>query len=278
MNKIIEPNSKETSSYLLCTENLCNFYSKRKKNKYLLFSSVGDNTTFFKHWLSDNKNYDIAIVYYGDNNENYNKYCELVDFIEMNKGSKFQNFYYYYNKHKDFLLNTYDYFFIVDDDIIINTKNINKLFDLSNKYQFWISQPAFKDESKISHNVTRQQNNNLYRYTNFIEVNTPVISNNILDKLMVAYDPELIGWGIDYLFIQTLGLDHKDKYAIIDSIPCINPYDDKKPLFNKRTNEYNRELHLIPDVHRRDKIWYKIADKLNMKKEYEGKTHKCILL
>lgn len=278
MNKIIEPTSNNDSSYLLCTENLCNFYSKRKKNKYLLFSSVGDNTTFFKHWVSANKNYDVAIVYYGDNNENYNKYCELVDFIESNKGSKFQNFYYYYNKHKEFLLNTYDYFFIVDDDIIIDTKNINKLFDLSNKYQFWISQPAFKHESKLSHNVTKQQNNNLFRYTNFIEVNTPVISKKVLDKLMVAYDSKLIGWGIDYLFIQTLGINKEDKFAVIDSIPCINPHDNNKLLFNKRKNKDNRELHLISGVHNRAETWYKIAEKKNMKKEFHGITYKSISL
>ena len=38
-----------------------------------------------------NKNYDIAIIYYGDNNENYNKYGKLVDFIESNKGLVIQS-------------------------------------------------------------------------------------------------------------------------------------------------------------------------------------------
>ena len=276
MHKIIKPINN--SEFLLCNENTCNFYTKGKKNKYLLFSSVGDNTTFFKYWLSDNKNYDVAIVYYGDNNENYNKYCEIVDYIECHKGSKFQNFYYYYNKHKDYLLNTYDYFFIVDDDIIIDTENINKLFDLSNKYQFWISQPSFREESKISHTITIQQKSNLFRYTNFVEVNTPIISNIVLNKLMNAYDPKLIGWGIDYLFIQILGLNNKDKYAVIDNISCINPLDHKKPLFNKRQNNYKRELNLLSEAGNRALIWDKIAEKMKLKKYYKKLTHKIIKL
>ena len=276
MNKSIKPINN--SGFLLCNENICNFYSKHKKNKYLLFSSVGDNTTFFDYWIGNKKNYDISIVYYGDNDENYNKYCELVDFIECNKGSKFQNFYYYYNKHKDYLLKTYDYFFIVDDDILIDTKDINELFKLSTKYKFWISQPSFTEKSKISHNVTRKQNNSLFRYTNFIEVNTPIISNTVLEKLMDAYDPVLIGWGIDFLFIYTLGLDKKDKYAIIDKISCTNPHDNDKTLFNKRPDKNNRELLNLPGANNRDQIWYKFADKHNFKKYYEGITHKIINL
>ena len=75
---------------------------------------------------------------------------------------------------------------------------------------------------------------------------------------MVYYDPVLIGWGIDYLYIWANGLEHKNKYALIDSISCINPHDNNKN--NKR------ELNNVKNVHNRAQIWneykkkYKIID------------------
>ena len=53
---------------------------------------------------------------------------------------------------------------------------------------------------------------------------------------MKYYDPILIGWGIDYLFIWANGQNKKKKFALIDYISCINPHDkDKKN--EKRENE-----------------------------------------
>ena len=63
----------------------------------LLFTSAGNNTEFYNKWISDNQNYDIYVIYYGDSDEKYNFYKEKVKFIEKRKGSKFQNFYYFYN-------------------------------------------------------------------------------------------------------------------------------------------------------------------------------------
>ena len=46
------------------------------------------------------------------------------------------------------------------------------MFDISKKYNLDICSPTYKnDESgKISHSITKQQNGNLFRYTNFLEV------------------------------------------------------------------------------------------------------------
>ena len=73
---------------------LIKFFSIIKKERYLVFSSVGDNTNFDKLWLNGNKIFDIWVIYYGDNDANYLRYKSKVDFIEKRKGSKFQNFYY----------------------------------------------------------------------------------------------------------------------------------------------------------------------------------------
>jgi hypothetical protein len=239
---------------------LCIYYFREpfnniNKRKYLIMTSAGDNTNFDKLWTNKNKNeeYDIWVVYYGDNDIIYEKYKNKVDRIWRRKGSKFQNFNYLYKDHYNHLMN-YERFFIVDDDIIMSVDDINKLFDISKKYNLSICQPAFKPESKISHPITKVQPGNILRYTNFIEVNTPVFSKEALIKFMKYYDDILIGWGIDYLYIWANGVNEKNKYAIIDSITCINPYDDVKGG--------TRELNKIKNHDTRAQIWYEYSKKI----------------
>ena len=205
------------------------------------------------------------VVYYGKNEEKYNQYAKKVDYILKRKGSKFQNFDYVYKNHKD-IIKKYDRFFILDDDIIFKTKDINEMFKLSRQYNFWICGPTFKKvpECKISHPVTVSQPNNFFRYTNFIEVNVPLFNKQALDKLMDYYDPELIGWGIDYLYIWACGKNERKRFALIDSITCINPHDKLK---NNR-----RELNNIKNVNLRAQIWNKFAKKHGIPAYWKGKT------
>ena len=102
----------------------------KKVNKNLVFTSAGDVTNFDALWLDSERKYDVWVVYYGDNEEIYQKYKDKVDYIEKRKGSKFQNFSHIY-KSKD--LSQYERFFILDDDIIISTEDINKMFMISEK-------------------------------------------------------------------------------------------------------------------------------------------------
>ena len=238
-----------------------------KKNKNVLITSAGNNTNFDKLWTNYNRNYDIWVVYYGDDNNIYNKYKNKVDKIWKRKGSKFQNFNYIYKNYYNNLME-YERFFIVDDDIIMNTSDINKLFNISKKYNLSICQPAFKEESKISHPITKVVKNNILRYTNFVEVNTPVFSKDALITFMKYYDDSLIGWGIDYLYIWANNKDAPDKYAIIDSITCINPYDDIKG---------GRELDKINDSINRAQIWANYANKIGAPYEWEHITYKSII-
>ena len=170
----------------------------------LVFTSAGDNTNFYDYWFENNRNYDVFCVYYGNNNTNYLIYSNIVDKIWNRKGSKFQNFNYIYKNFAN-LFNKYERFFIMDDDIIISTDNINKMFDISKEYNLWICQPSFTYESKISHHITKHNTDNILRYTNFIEVNSPLFSKYALDKFMLYYDPILVEWGVDYLYIWALG-------------------------------------------------------------------------
>jgi len=249
--------------------NIINIDIKSQKHN-LIFTSAGDNTQFYNHWLGENRNYDVWCVYYGNNDETYNMYEGLVDKIWKRKGSKFQNFHHIYTNYKE-LLDKYDRFFIVDDDIVISTNDINNLFDISIKYDLWVCQPSFTEDSKISSPFFNKVIlGNYLRYVNFIEVGVPVFSKEALYKFMAYYDPILIGWGIDLLYMWVLGLEKENKYAIIDIIQCINPHDAHK-------NNKNREHTNIENHNNEVEYWLQIKNKYNIPDWKGNQTFSTIL-
>jgi len=220
-----------------------------------VFTSAGDNTTFDTLWINDNIQYDIYVIYYGDNEDTFNQYKAKVKFIEKRKASKFQNFKYFYDTYPD-IINQYDRFFILDDDIIFSVEDITNMFKLSRKYNLDICGPSFSKSGCISHAITKHKPDTILTYTNFVEVNTPLFSKNALDKLMAILDYSLIGWGIDFLFIWCNGIDKERSYAIIHSIQCVNPHTCDKTI-------KERELHRVQDSMKREEIWFDFSNKIN---------------
>jgi hypothetical protein len=236
--------------------------------KNLIFSSVGDNTNFSELWIGENMNYDIYVVYYGSDMEKYKKYKSMITYIERRNGSKFQNFKYVYETNLNIIQN-YEYCFIIDDDIIINVNEINKMFFYAAKYKLDICSPSFSNIGKISHLITAQKKERILTYTNYIEVTCPLFHINALHKFMPYLDKTLIGWGIDYLFMWCNGLDKQNTYAIIHEISCINPQDNHKSI--KR-----RELSLINEWDKRESIWIAYANTIQCPVSYKHIEYKTI--
>jgi len=229
----------------------------------LLFVSAGDKTEFFKYWIDKERNYKIILCYYGDKPEN--PYKSYVDYAFQRKGSKFQNFYHLWNTKPE--IRNFKNFFIIDDDIIIKTIGINRLFGILNKYNLWVLQPSFHPRSKLSHKITRKNPKFLLRYVNFIEVTAMMFSNYAMKKCMEVYDPILVGWGIDYLFLWHLNFRLTDKFAVVDRISCVNP----------KTDERDREISKLQKTNVRRQTWEKFRKKNNIF-QWKHRTYKAIPL
>lgn len=231
----------------------------------LVFTSAGDNTNFDELWLDPIRKYKVWVVYYGDDDEVYEKYKSKVDYIERRKGSKFQNFNHIW-KTKD--LSEFERFFILDDDIKIGTKNINEMFAVSSQLDLSICAPSFDKESKISWRVTASQPNSVLRFTNWIEVNVPLFNREAIEKLMEVYDDKLIGWGVDYLYMWVNGPEERQKYAIVDAVKCTNPRDIRKGG--------KRELENVKEWDKRQRIWEEFRDSNKIKEIEHKKTWWCL--
>lgn len=210
--------------------------------KYLVYTSAGDNSNL-GYWLADNKRFDLWITYYG---EKTGRYYEVADFYNQRKGGKFPNFYFVYHQWRR-VISQYDAILLIDDDILINAVQIYRLFALREEYDLWVLQPAFDPQGKIRHRITHVQPQNLLRYTNFVEVTCPLFRQDKLDNFMAVYDPVLVGWGVDYWFMNSLGHPLDGKVAIVDDVPCINPCD--------HTKGGKREIEMLQSTESRKQTW-----------------------
>ena len=229
-------------------------FIKNGSNTTLVFTSAGDNTQLESYWFTQRKedgkqvwkrNFDVCIAYYGtEERDRYKKYC---DYYLRRKGSKFQNFWFFYWRQQK-LISQYEYIFIVDDDIVIHGDEIEKCFEYAQKHDLWICQPSFKTPSKISWGHTKYNPHKKITYTNFCEMNVPIFSKMAICEVMKAYDPILVGLGTDLLYSQTL-INHPKytptKMAILHDVQCINPHEDTKKNTQREIDKCQSQLERL---------------------------------
>ena len=78
------------------------------------------------------------------------------------------------------VIEEYDNFWFVDDDIKIDTNSINELFKIHSEYKLSISQPAMTGYTTFD--ILKPQPY-ILRYISFIEIMCPLMSKECLKKL-----------------------------------------------------------------------------------------------
>ena len=180
--------------------------------KNLIVASVGDSS-LHKHWKPNHSSsYDLALIYYG-NGDGYKDDAK----IHINKkGTKFHLI-------ADFIenedLSNYDYIWIPDDDLFIDSKSVEKIFKVSKKYDLWLSQPSIMGWYGLD--VTLHHKNSFMRYTNYVEIMCPCFQYQALMKCLPTFKENKSSWGIDHIWNLKLG-NPTDKIAIIDDVIAIH--------------------------------------------------------
>lgn len=236
----------------------------------IVFTSVGGNTNWDELWLGENRNYDVWVVYYGDDDEYFNKIKDKVEFAEKRKGDKWQNLYYVWNKYTKELSN-YKRIFSLDDDIIFKTEDINEMFEIHEQCDLWICQPSFDVAagSRLGWRFNAHEPDYFLRYTNFVENNSPLMLRECLEKFFKIYNPkELDPHGTDWIYMYANGIkdpQNKKRFAVIDKIKCVNP---KFKIINGKEV---RECVNLNTVEKQRDRWRKFGKKHGMP-EYLPKT------
>ena len=184
----------------------------------LLFTSAGPDADLSR-WLAPERSFDVWVAYRGQGEPAWR---HEVDRFERSGAAKFPAFKHVHAGATD-LLRGYDAVFLLDDDIVISAAEIERLFAIRDRFDLWILQPSFSRTSKISHAITLQDGSGKIRFTNFVEVGVPLFERSRLDDFMAVYDPALIGYGVDWWYLDHLGPDLSRRVAIVDDVACVNP-------------------------------------------------------
>ena len=203
--------------------------SMEHQKRWCLFTSAGDKNAV-RRWLEDGaaRRWDLIVAYYGDDEQEFSVLTEASRYAFRTKGGKFQNLKELVALHPSFF-DQYSYVWVCDDDIRMSGAEIDDSFSIAECFQFWIAQPAFRPQGKISHWITCYAGPHCdYRVVNFVEVAAPIFCRAKLLAFLTAYDGSLTGYGIDYWYMNFFKANEFGRFAVIDKIQVTNPLDADK--------------------------------------------------
>lgn len=252
------------------------------KRKNIVISPCGNRSVLFRDaWMKDeaDREFDICLLFYHDTIEHPERY-EKVDYFYHLKDFK------YFMLHKLFQdihpewLEEYEYFYFPDDDIEINTRDINKLFALSKGLETSISQASLSVDSFCSWPMFRHHNNCMLRYVGQIEVMAPLFSREALKTCLPSFIGNRSSWGIDSVWSRLLNYP-EDKLVVFDAVVMkhtlpvgggelytklgVSPHEEWKAVtqqFDARLHNYH-EYGRLRLLHRKKNFGYKIVNAVN---------------
>lgn len=193
----------------------------KRNRRNVVFSSVGDHSQH-RRWIDGGKrNFDLFVYYFGTGGADFSADAE---FFLARTGTKTENFCHLYRSHPERLA-SYKNVFIVDDDIVMDTVGMNRMFDLFDTHELWLAQPSYTADSQIRWPITKQDPSNVLRFTNFVEIGVMLFRRAVLDRVIDAMARSRSGWGFDMILSELLG-DPTDRIAILDVVNCTHPCRD----------------------------------------------------
>lgn len=182
------------------------------KRMNLVVVRAGDRS-LHEQWLKGGeRNWDLVVSYFGDRPELFAQ--QDVKVIPC-RGSKWQGLISFLKGHPD-ITRQYSRIWFPDDDLLLDTLTINRFFNLSEKYDLALSQPALTWNSFYSHKLTLWHPLSEFRYTNFVEVMAPCFRSDFLEVVGESFGESSSGWGLEYLWAAELE-NRGFKQGIIDS-------------------------------------------------------------
>jgi hypothetical protein len=183
----------------------------------LIIVRSGDSS-LHPQWLGDpNRNWDIAVSYYGDFPQ---RYSGQYDFIHLHKGSKWQGIVNFLSENPS-ITKDYKYIWLPDDDILTTGENITKFFNLCELLKLTVAQPALTKYSYHSWEITIQdQNENaVARLTNFVEIMVPCFKSEHFEIFSKFFRESTSGWGYEWLWWRLAQENNVANFGIIDDTP-----------------------------------------------------------
>src|SRR5882762_6029589 len=175
-------------------------------SKNIIIAPCGNKATIFKDfWLKykEEKDFELCLLFYHEQINNPSYYADADHFFHL-KGFKYHMIHRLLTEVHPEWLKTYDHFYFLDDDIEIDTRQINQLFALSKGFGSFISCAALSQDSYCSWPMFKQDPHSWCRFVGQIEVMAPLFSREALERCLGSFVGNRSSWGVDSVWSKLL--------------------------------------------------------------------------
>jgi hypothetical protein len=251
---------------------------QKTTSRNIVIAPCGNKAYLFREkWLQykDEKDFDLCLLFYHEQINNPGFYDDADYFFHL-KDFKYHMLHKLLVQEKPEWLQSYEYFYFLDDDIDIDTREINQMFYLSRAFRSAISQASLSRDSFCSWPMFRRQPNSFCRFVGQIEVMAPLFHREALQLCLPSFTGNRSSWGVDSVWSKLLGYP-EDKLIVFDTVQMrhtqpvgggelyekigINPHQDWKNIvdqFGARMHNYQEygRLQLVNNKSNRIKFMY----------------------
>ncbi len=258
--------------------------------KNIIIAPCGNKASIFREfWLKykEEREFEVCLLFYHEQINNPSLYADADHFFHL-KGFKYHMIHQLLTEIHPEWLQQYDHFYFLDDDIEIDTRQINQLFALSKGFGSHISCAALTKDSYCSWPIFKQDPHAWCRFVGQIEVMAPLFSREALQLCLESFIANRSSWGMDSVWPKILGYP-EDKLIVFDTITMrhihpvgkgelyvkigVNPHDEWADIVARygarRQNytEYGRLLPVNKNSNRRTFLFYQWKEFLAKKKQ-----------
>ncbi len=177
-----------------------------KHTRKNLILAPSNKDSLVKQWMShpDERTFDVILSYYDEDGKE-SELDDYADEIYTMYGFKYPCAYGMLQNSG--YLSEYEYIWMPDDDILLTTPEINRMFELMKEHDLWLAMPSIvKGPGSFNTFGTQaHQPGNVLRHVGFVEVQCPVFSAKALEKCWHTFNESQSGWGIDIFWPKLLG-------------------------------------------------------------------------
>lgn len=192
----------------------------------IIIAPCGNKATLFNDsWLKDGieRDFDVCLLFYDDEIKDTTRYLDVDYFFHL-KGFKYTMISQLLTDIHPEWIEKYDYFYFLDDDIQIETKEINTMFLLSKLMNSWISCASLTKDSYCSWPIFKYDPSSFCRFVGQIEVMAPLFNRDSLQRCLPSFTGNKSSWGMDSVWSKILNYP-EDRLIVFDRVQMkhVNP-------------------------------------------------------
>ncbi|KQW29125.1 hypothetical protein ASE36_11695 [Rhizobium sp. Root274] len=183
------------------------------KRRFLLVTRIGPKS-LHDQWLDtqSEREFDVAICSYDPSITEIKGEGISFEYIPGKKVSGTS----WFLENRRSIWENYDYVMLLDEDLSVDARSINKMFEISAGQNFKIAQPSLTPDSHFTFAALLQQSYWKWRHVNYIEMMCPIFRRDILETIAPLYRSGYES-GIDLIWCNLVYESPRD-FAVIDSV------------------------------------------------------------